>query len=296
MDEQTRKRRVSRAIAAAICSRERATRRHGVVRPTCSRAGRRMPRSARAPSTSARAWPTTHSRSTRRGYEGLLLSPVAPLGSTSVLAPTSQTARTVDDPRLRGGVRPDQRARPRVRPAAARWIPLRTCGCCTTHQVLRMQPTGRGARGARKHFRLFVMADAGPGLADDALRGRRRGRPARGLTVACSTRPGLTHAVRWERPAAIVRSDGASPALADRVVAALRRAARRRRCAPSSWSRTTTTASASGTGCTPCRATSSRSSTSALFDWVAQLTSNRRHRFVASAIGIQLLRVALHPR
>ena len=26
-----------------------------------------------------------------------------------------------------------------------------------------------------------------------------------------------------------------------------------------------------------------------LFDWVAQLTSNRRHRFVASAIGIQLL-------
>ena len=26
-----------------------------------------------------------------------------------------------------------------------------------------------------------------------------------------------------------------------------------------------------------------------LFDWVARLTSNRRHRFVASAIGIQLL-------
>ncbi|MEL4318716.1 hypothetical protein WJX64_06870 [Leifsonia sp. YIM 134122] len=28
-----------------------------------------------------------------------------------------------------------------------------------------------------------------------------------------------------------------------------------------------------------------------VFDWVAQLTSNRRHRFVASAIGLQLLPV-----
>ena len=82
------------------------------------------------------------------GYEGLLLSPVTPLGSTSVLAPTSQdrtlstirASEVVSDPTnvlaLESGRRllADPSAHVRL---------------CTTHQVLRMQPTGRASRGAR---------------------------------------------------------------------------------------------------------------------------------------------------
>ena len=219
-------------------------------------------------------------------YEGILLSPVTPLGSTSVLAPTSQD-RTLSTIRASEVVSDPTNVLALECARRLRLDPSAHVRLCTTHQVLRMQPTGREP-GRTQHFRLFVMADAGPGLADDGfevaavvaqLEAHRRM-----LDTA-----GLTHAVHWERPAAIVRSDGTSPALADRVVAALRAAQ------PDVEVRTEALVSDYYRGLRVGYGVHTRSGDFVeivdlgLFDWVAQLTSNRRHRFVASAIGIQLL-------
>ncbi len=100
---------------------------------------------------------------------------------------------------------------------------------------------------------------------------------------------GLTRAVHWERPAAIVRSDGTAPALAERVVGALGSAQ------PDVDVRTEPLASdyyhglRVGYGVHTASGDFVEIVDLGLFDWVARLTSNRRHRFVASAIGIQLL-------
>jgi len=219
-------------------------------------------------------------------YEGLLLSPVAPLGSTSVLAPTSQdrtlstirASEVVSDPTNVLALECGRRLR--VDPSAHVRL-------CTTHQVLRMQPTGREP-GRTQHFRLFVMADAGPGLADDRFEVTAVVAQLEAYRRMLDT-AGLTHAVHWERPAAIVRSDGTSPALADRVVEALRSAQ------PDVEVRTEPLVSdyyhglRVGYGVHTMSGDFVEIVDLGLFDWVAQLTSNRRHRFVASAIGIQLL-------
>jgi len=219
-------------------------------------------------------------------YEGLLLSPVTPLGSTSVLAPTSQdrtlstirATEVVSDPTNVLALECGRRLR--VDPSAHVRL-------CTTHQVLRMQPTGREP-GRTQHFRLFVMADAGPGLADDGFEVAAVVAQLEAYRRILDT-AGLTHAVHWERPAAIVRSDGTSPALADRVVAALRAAQ------PDVEVRTEQLVSDYYHGLRVGYGVHTRSGDFVeivdlgLFDWVAQLTGSRRHRFVASAIGIQLL-------
>lgn len=226
-------------------------------------------------------------------YEGLLLSPVAPLGSTSVLAPTSQdralstirASEVVSDPTNVLALECGRRLRA---------DPSAHVRLCTTHQVLRMQPTGREP-GRTQHFRLFVMADAGPGLADDGFEVAAVVAQLEAYRRMLDT-AGVTHSVHWERPAAIVRSDGTSPALADRVVEALRFAQ------PDVEVRTEQLVSdyyhglRVGYGVHTLSGDFVEIVDLGLFDWVAQLTSNRRHRFVASAIGIQLLALLFtHP-
>ena len=219
-------------------------------------------------------------------YEGLLLSPVTPLGSTSVLAPTSQD-RTLSTIRASEVVSDPTNVLALECGRRLRADPTAHVRLCTTHQVLRMQPTGREP-GRTQHFRLFVMADAGPGLADDGFEVAAVVAQLEAYRRMLDT-AGLTHAVHWERPAAIVRSDGTSPALADRVVAALRAAQ------PDVEVRTEPLVSDYYHGLRVGYGVHTRSGDFVeivdlgLFDWVAQLTSNRRHRFVASAIGIQLL-------
>ncbi|RZS63627.1 hypothetical protein EV187_3536 [Agromyces ramosus] len=219
-------------------------------------------------------------------YEGVLLSPVTPLGSTSVLAPTSQdralstirASEVVSDPTNVLALECGRRLRA---------DPTAHVRLCTTHQVLRMQPAGNEP-GRTLHFRLFVLADAGPGLADDGfevaavvsqLEAHRRI-----LDLA-----GRTRDVHWNRPAAIVRSDGTSPALLERVLTAIGSAQ------PDVDVRTEPLVSdyyhglRVGYGVHTANGDFAEIVDLGLFDWVAQLTSNRRHRFVASAIGIQLL-------
>ena len=64
------------------------------------------------------------------------------------------------------------------------------------------------------------MADAGPGLPDDEFEVAAVVAQLEAYRRMLDT-AGLTRAVNWERAAAIVRSDGTAPALADRVVRAL---------------------------------------------------------------------------
>jgi len=219
-------------------------------------------------------------------YAALLLSPVAPLGSNSVVAPTSQdrtlstmrTTEVVSDP-----------TNVLALEAATRLVedPDTDVRLCAAHQVLRMQPPPSG-RGRTQHFRLFALADAG------------RGRPSDGFEVdavvaqlAAHDRliraAAATEGYVADGPTAIVRTDDRSPALAERITAALavampRVAVRTERLSSSYYAGLRV-----GFGVHDAAGEFLEIVDLGAHDWVAGLTGNRKHRFVASAIGIQLL-------
>ncbi|GAA1947338.1 hypothetical protein [Microbacterium deminutum] len=220
------------------------------------------------------------------GYEALLLSPVAPIGTNSSVAPTSQDrtlstirgSEVVSDPT---NVLALECAR-RLRASPGDHVRL-----CTAHQVVRRQPVPSGP-GFTQHFRLFSLADAGRGLADDGFEvaavTEQLGVHRRILDTAARV-----HGLVWERPVAIVRTDDRLPAIADRVAAALHLAQ------PDVEVRSEPLHSAYYGGLRILFGVHSHDGTLrewidlGAFDWVGQLTGNRRQRFVASAIGLQLL-------
>jgi len=219
-------------------------------------------------------------------YEALLLSPVAPIGTSSAVAPTSQDrtlstirgTEVVSDPT---NVLALECAR-RLRVAPGDHVRL-----CTAHQVVRMQPVPIGP-GFTQHFRLFSLADSGPGLADDGFEVAaviaQLGVHRRILEAAARV-----HGLVWDRPVAIVRSDDRLPVIAERVATALRTTQ------PDVEVRFEALESAYYGGLRILYGVHGQDDVLrewidlGVFDWVAQLTSNRRQRFVASAIGIQLL-------
>ncbi|MCA9717206.1 MAG: hypothetical protein KC468_21205, partial [Myxococcales bacterium] len=219
-------------------------------------------------------------------YEALLLSPVAPLGSCSVVARTSQdrtlsTARgteVVSDPTNVLAIECATRLRASPR-AAAR--------LCTIHQVLRAQPL-RPVPGYTRHFRMLALAEAGRARAEDGFEvaafARQLGVYAR-LLDACAAR-GWTATGR--RIVVLARADAST--LGDRVAAALTAvdpgAALERRELDAPYYdglRVLYGASAPGTGDFLPLADLGR------FDWVATLTSNHKLRYVASGCGILLI-------
>lgn len=158
---------------------------------------------------------------------------------------------------------------------------------CTAHQVLRVQAPPPG-RGFTQHFRMFALADAG------------RGRPSDGFEVAAvlaqlGTYRRLVDAAAAEfglvadAPTAVVRTDERYPALAERLVAALAGAM------PDVAVRTETLVSDYYAGLRVGFGVHGPDGALLEFvdlgvhDWVARMTGDRRQRFVASAIGIQLL-------
>ncbi|TFV99882.1 hypothetical protein [Orlajensenia leifsoniae] len=221
-------------------------------------------------------------------YEALLLSPVAPIGVTSVLAPTSQdrvlsTTRGTEVVSDATNVLALECAL-RLRRDSAAHVRL-----CTVHQLLRMQPISDEG-GHSKHFRLLMLADAGAGLPEDgfevtavlahlAIYGRLLDAAAR------------AHGLVWERPALIIRSNDALPAISTRLTVALADAfpdvAVREEWLDSTYYRGLRI----GYGVHDAAGSFHEIVDVGVFDWVAQLTSNRRHRLVASAIGLQLLPV-----
>ena len=219
-------------------------------------------------------------------YEAVLLSPVAPLGTNSAIAPTSQD-RTLTTIRGSEVVSDPTNVLALECARRLRLAPREPVRLCTAHQVLRMQPVPQRP-GMARHFRLFSMADAGWGRADDGFEVEaivaQLGAYRRLLDAAART-----HGLVWERPVAVVRSDDRLPAIADRLVAALQADQ------PDLELRREPLESAYYDGARIGFAVHDRDGQLhewvdlGVFDWVAQLTGNRRQRFVASAIGLQLL-------
>ena len=225
----------------------------------------------------------------RPDYEAMLLSPVAPIGTNSAVAPTSQD-RTLTT--IRGSE-----------------VVSDPTNVLALECARRLRAAPREPRSALHRA---------PGSPDAAGAARRR---AHAATSACSRSPTPdrvwpTTASRWMPSSAQLGAyrrlldtprtrrglawDRADRDSAQRRPAPLRsRTASRSRSMPtqpdargpaaSRSNRRTTTGSASGFG-VHARTVSLREWIDlGVFDWVAQLTSNRRQRFVASAIGLQLL-------
>lgn len=219
------------------------------------------------------------------GYEALQLSPVAPLGVNSVVAPTSQD-RTLTTTRGTEVVSDPTNV---LALEAARRLSLdpdTDVRLCTSHQTLRMQPPGAGA-GRSQHFRLFSLTDSGRGLPDD---GFEVGAVMRQLVVfdrifdACESAGSAFPDRR-----AIIRVSPERRVLGDRIEAALGRT-----LAHVATSRETLDSSYYG-GLRVGFGARGRSgefheiADLGAFDWVARLTGDARQRFIASGLGIQLI-------
>lgn len=219
-------------------------------------------------------------------YDALLLSPVAPLGTSSVVAPTSQD-RTLSTVRPTEVVSDPTNALALEAASRLRRQPGAHVRVCTLHQVLRMQPVADGP-GRTRHFRLFALADAGGGLPDDGFEVEavtaQLGVYRRVLdTVA------RDHGMSWSRAVAIVRTDESMPAIAARVAAALTRTQPDLEVRHEDMESSYYKGLRVGFGVHDRSGQFHEWGDLGCFDWVARLTGNRRQRFVASALGIQLL-------
>lgn len=214
-------------------------------------------------------------------FEALLLAPVAPLGSCSVLAPTSQDrtltatrgTEVVSDPTNVLALECARRMR-------AEEIDVRLC---TIHQVLRAQALP-AKPGFTRHFRLFALAEAGRARAEDGFEvdaiARHVGVFDR-LFDACEA---IGH--RFPQRRITLFSDARRAVLAERVRERLARELPHVELSRESfeskyydgiralfWTRAVTgdDVPIADTG---------------VFDWMSKLTSNHRMRFVASGLGI----------
>jgi hypothetical protein len=218
-------------------------------------------------------------------FEALQLSPVAPLGSCSVMAPTSQdrtltTARgteVVSDPT---NVLALECARRLTRQ------PDTHVRLCTIHQVLRAQPLPPNA-GFSRHFRLFALAEAGRGRAEDGFEveaiAHHVGVFDRLFDAAAQL--GCAFPNRRATIYATARTATLAARVRQRLTATLPSLAINDDALESPYYagiRVLFGATAQAGEFIPIADTGA-------FDWVARLTSNRRLRFIASGLGIQLM-------
>ena len=220
-------------------------------------------------------------------FEAVQLSPVAPLGVCSVIAPTSQNrvlpaarrTEVVSDPT---NVMALECAR-RLREDASATVRL-----CTVHQTLRAQPFPPVA-GYARHFRLFAMAEAGVGVADD------------GFEVAAIVRHlvvfdrlfDLAAAIgaRFPRRRVVLRATEARRVLRGRAERALREALPHVEVVPEELEAPYYDGFRAMFGADSQQGVFVPIGDLGLFDWMPKLTSNGRHRFVASGFGLQLVPV-----
>lgn len=221
-------------------------------------------------------------------FEAVHLSPVAPLGVCSALAPTSQdrtlsaqrTTEVVSDPTNLLALLCAQRLRPPGVDTAG------AVRLCTAHQVLRAQALPPEP-GFTRHFRLFVLAEAGYGAPEDGFELDAIARHLRvfdRLFDTATQRLGLHFPDRKF----VLRTTDRRAALRDRLHTRLTR----------DFPHVALTTAPLDThyydglrlmfGARAASGSFVPVADLGLFDWVARLTSNRRHRFVASGIGIQL--------
>jgi hypothetical protein len=209
-------------------------------------------------------------------YEALLLSPVAPLGVCSVVGLTSQD-RTLTT--TRGSEVVSDPTNVLCVEAARRPAPARLC---TVHQTLRAQALPPG-EGFSRHFRLFVLVDAGPARGEDGFE-----------VDAVAAQIGVFDRL-FDAAAAIGCQAPGRKAIvrADEVLAA-RVAARLGKDFPHVQVEREPLTHAYYHGLKVSFGAESKHGFVPLgdigrFDWLARLRSDRRQRFVAGGFGVQLL-------
>lgn len=220
------------------------------------------------------------------GFEAVLLSPVAPLGSSSVVAPSSQdrtlttmrSSEVVSDPTNVLALECAQRL------ATDPTSPVRLC---TVHQTMRMQPQAQG-RGRTQHFRLFALAEAGAGLPSDGFEVRAVVEHL-GVYLRLVHSAAESHGLVFDRPTAIVRTDDRYPALAERLTERLAVALPEVAVRTEHLDSTYYAGLRVGFGVHAADGELFDIVDLGALDWVSRLTGNRKHRLIASAIGIQLL-------
>jgi hypothetical protein len=219
-------------------------------------------------------------------YEALQLSPVAPLGVCSALAPTSQD-RTLSA--LRGTEVVSDPTNVLALECARRSIdqPEQPQRLCSVHQVLRAQPLPARA-GHTRHFRMFALVDAGPGLAEDGFEvaaiARQIGVFDRLLDLAAAELPCV-----YPDRRVLVRTDAAHATLGTRLCERLARELAH--VALEQGPLETAYYAGVRVSFGPRTAAGEWSAIGdiGVFDWMAKLTANRRMRFVAGGFGLQLL-------
>jgi len=219
-----------------------------------------------------------------RGFEAVILSPLAPLGACSAIAPTSQD-RTISAVRSLEVVSDPTNALALECARRLRKRPTEDVRLCTVHQVVRAQPVP-DRPGHSRHFRMFAMVEAGPGRAED---GFEVGAIVRQLSVfdrffEAAEALGL----RFPQRRAIILTTPDRDTLAERAARALASA-----LPHVTVEREPLTSSYYG-GVRVQFGAHARTGEFCpigdlgVFDWAAQLTANRRQRFAASGLGIQL--------
>ncbi|AKF07505.1 hypothetical protein [Sandaracinus amylolyticus] len=218
-------------------------------------------------------------------YEALLLSPVAPLGACSVLAPTSQD-RTISASRGTEVVSDPTNV---LALECARRLakdPRADVRLCTVHQTVRAQPHPKQP-GFSPHFRMFAMVEAGAARADDGFEVDAFERSVRTIDRVFDASSALGCAMPGRR--AIVRATPEREVMATRVIERLQRALPHVEIVREPLEHAyydglrVLFGARTATGAQPPLADAGR------FDWMTKLTSNRKMRFVATGLGIQLL-------
>jgi hypothetical protein len=219
------------------------------------------------------------------GYDALLLSPVAPLGVNAVVAPTSEDrtlattrgSEVVSDPT---NVLAVESARRLVLDQEAE------VHLCTLHQILRMQgaPT---TEGRSQHFRLFALSDAG------------RARPNHEFEVSAVLRQIGVYSrllescealgLAFPDRAVILRASDDRQVLGDRIAKALASSHPALRVHREPLESAYYGGLRVGFGAADRADEFQEVVDLGVFNWVARYVSDARQRFVASAIGIQLL-------
>jgi hypothetical protein len=217
------------------------------------------------------------------GFEALVLSPVAPLGSCSVIAPTSQD-RTLSANRGTEVVSDPTNVLALECARRLRVDPTTTQRLCTLHQVVRCQPFLPG-KGFSRHFRLLAMAEAGPARGEDGFEVEAFAGAIAVFVWLCDRAAALGYHVP-ERELVLRVAEG-HHALANRIAARLEPTGLPIQREPLD--------SPYYDGVRMLfNVHMAQGETIPLgdvgrFDWVARLTANRRMRMVAAGFGVQLL-------
>jgi hypothetical protein len=216
-------------------------------------------------------------------FEALELSPVAPLGTCSSVALTDQNrvlsairgTEVVSDPT--NVLALECALRLRADPAASVHL-------TTSHRVIRTQPVPN-LPGYAPHFRIFVLASGGPETKDHAFTVATFVRHVRTMLGALDRLE--LHGYSFGARRVDVLATEAREAVADRIAQELGPIASRKRLDHAYYS--------GGLRYMLWVTTPSGESIPLVdggaFDWLAQLTSNRRAVFVATGAGAQLISI-----